>query len=204
MDWTTLPLKKYNEIKDVYLDPEYTDEDRLLAQVQIVFEIDPYKLPVTQLKDYISKLSFFEKKVPTMKVKETYNLGGNIYKLKKNLKDFTVAQWLDWQNYLKNGSGPENFANLLSVFFFPNNNDEYGEYDIEQVKSDISNYLSIADALSISSFFLNYRKALSILFLLYTKRITLKTPLTRKQRKEVRKEIRKALKTTLIGDSHHS
>ena len=201
MNWTQLSLNKYNQIKDVFLDAEYTDEDRLLAQVQIIFGKDPIKLSMKELHKYIGELKFFSEKVPKMKLKDSYNLGGNVYVLKKNLKDFTVAQWIDFQNFIKEGTDTDNYANIISIFFFPKGEEEYAEgYDVEQVRSDINNYLSVADALSISSFFLNYRKVLLILSLLYTRKMTLKNPLTRKQRKAVKKEMRLLLKTTLAGD----
>lgn len=205
MNWTNLSLNKYNQIKDVFLDAEYTDEDRLLAQVQIIFGKDPLKLSMKELHKYIGELKFFSEKVPKMKLKDTYNLGGNVYILKKNLKDFTVAQWIDFQNFIKEGTDTDNYANILSIFFFPKGEEEYAEgYDVEQVRSDIDNYLSVADALSISSFFLNFRKVLLVRSLLYTRKMTLKNPLTRKQRKAVKKEMRLLLKTTLAGDSPHS
>ena len=201
MNWTELSLKKYNEIKDLYLDTELSDEDRLILQINILFGVDALKLKTSELHKYVNDMKFLGEKVPKMKIKKEYQLGNNTYILKKELKDFTVAQWIDWQNFLKDGSDTDNYANLLSIFFFPKGETEYGEnYDIEQVRSDINNHLSIADAMSISSFFLTYRKTLSILFLLYTRRETLKAPLTKEQRKKVKKEMRKLIIATFRGD----
>ena len=202
MNWTELSLKKYNEIKDLYLDPDLSDEDRLLYQIRILFDVDPLKLKTNELRNYIDKMKFLGEKVPKVKLKSTYNLGENVYVLKKDLRNLTVAQWLDWQNFLKDGSDTDNFPNLLSVFFFPKGEDEYGDgYDIEQVRRDINNHLSIAEAMSISSFFLLWRKALSILFLLSTRKQTLKAPLTKEQKKKVKKEFRKLIIATLFpGD----
>ena len=199
MKWTDISLNKYNEVKDVFLIPEYSDEDRLILEIKILFGVDALKLKKSELHKYIKELSFLGEKVPKMKVKNEYNLGGNIYTLKKDLKDITVAQWLDFQNFLKEGGDTENYAKLLSVFFFPKGEDEYAEgYDIEQVREDIGRFLNIADATSISSFFLRYRRALSIRFLLFTRRETLKAPLTRKQRRKVKKEFRKLIWATLF------
>lgn len=203
MNWTELSLKKYNEIKDLYLDTELSDEDRLLYQIRILFDVDPLKLKTNELRNYIDEMKFLGEKVPKVKLKSTYKLGENTYVLKKDLRNLTVAQWLDFQNFLKDGGGDtDNYANLLSVFFFPKDVDEYGDgYDIEQVRSDINNYLSIAEASSISSFFLLWRKMSLLLFLLYTKRQTLKAPLTKEEKKRVRKEFRKLITTTLFpGD----
>lgn len=200
MNWTELSLKKYNEIKDLYLDTDLSDEDRLLYQIRILFDVDPLKLKTNELRNYIDKMKFLGEKVPKVKLKSTYKLGENVYVLKKDLRNLTVAQWLDWQNFLKDGGGDtDNYANLLSVFFFPKGEDEYGDgYDIEQVRQDINNHLSIAEAMSISSFFLLWRKISLRLFLLYTKKQILKTPLTKEQKKKVKKEMRKLITATLF------
>lgn len=202
MNWTELSLKKYNEIKDLYLDTELSDEDRLILQINIIFGVDALKLKTSELHKYVNEMKFLATKPPKMKLKKEYKLGSNVYTLKKELKDVTVAQWLDFQNFLKDGGGDtDNYANLLSVFFFPKDVDEYGEnYDIEQVRSDINNYLSIAEAMSISSFFLLYRKISLLLFLLYTRRETLKTPLTKVEKKKVKREFRKLIIATFRGD----
>lgn len=202
MNWTELSLKKYNEIKDLYLDPDLSDEDRLILQIRILFDVDPLKLKTTELHKYVNEMKFLGEKVPKVKLKSTYKLGENTYTLKKDLRDFTVAQWIDWQNFLKDGGGDtDNYANLLSIFFFPKDVDEYGDgYDIEQVRFDINNHLSIAEAISISSFFLLYRKMSLRLFLLYTRKQTLKAPLTKEQKKKVKKEMRKLIIATFRGD----
>ena len=201
MNWTELSLKKYNDIKDLYLDTELSDEDRLIYQIRILFDVDPLKLKTTELRNYIDKMKFLGEKVPKVKLKSTYKLGDNVYALKKDLRNLTVAQWIDWQNFLKEGSDTDNYANLLSVFFFPKDVDEYGDgYDIEQVRQDINNYLSIAEAMSIASFFLTYRKTLLLLSLLYTRKETLKAPLTKEQRKKVKKEFKKLIIATFRGD----
>ena len=137
-----------------------------------------------------------------MKLKDKYRLGENWYILRINLKDFTVAQWIDFQNFLKNGSDTDNFANLLSVFFLPEGQTEYGEnYNIEQVRQDINNYLLIADATSIASFFLRYQKGLLIASLLYTRKKVLKTSITKEQKRKVKRQFRKLIwKTLLAGD----
>ena len=202
MNWTELSLKKYNEIKDLYLDTDLSDEDRLILQINILFGVDALKLKTSELHKYINEMKFLGEKVPKMKIKNEYKLGDNVYTLKKELKDVTVAQWIDFQNFLKDGGGDsDNYANLLSIFFFPKGEKEYGDgYDIEQVRFDINNHLSIAEAMSISSFFLLYRKISLRLFLLYTKKQILKTPLTKEQKKKVKKEMRKLIIATFRGD----
>ena len=202
MNWTDISINQYNSIKDLYLDVNLSDEDRLILQINIIFGVDALKLKTSELHKYVNEMKFLGEKVPKMKIKKEYKLGDNVYTLKKELKDVTVAQWIDWQNFLKDGGGDtDNYANLLSVFFFPKGEDEYGDgYDIEQVRSDINNHLSIAEAMSISSFFLLYRKMSLLRFILYTKKQILKTPLTKEKKKEVKKEFRKLIIATFRGD----
>ena len=202
MNWTDISIKQYNEIKDLYLDVDLSDEDRLILQINIIFGVDALKLKTNELHKYINDMKFLGEKVPKVKLKSTYQLGENTYTLRKDLRNLTVAQWLDFQNFLKDGgTDTDNYANLLSVFFFPKDVDEYGDgYDIEQVRQDINNHLSIAEAMSISSFFLTYQKALSIRFLLYTRKETLKAPLTKEQKRRVKKEMRKLIIATFRGD----
>ena len=202
MNWTDISIKQYNEIKDLYLDENLSDEDRLILQINILYNVDALKLKTNELHKYVNEMKFLGSKIPKMKLKKEYQLGNNTYTLKKDLRDLRVAQWIDFQNFLKDGGGDtDNYANLLSVFFFPKDVDEYGEnYDIEEVRQDINNHLSIAEAMSISSFFLTYRKKLLLLFLLYTRRETLKAPLTKEEKKKVKKEFRKLIIATFPGD----
>ena len=201
IDWTTLSINKFNEIKQLVLDPEYTEEDRLIYEIQILFDVDPFKLSMSQLKYFAKQMGFLSQQIPKMKIKNEYKLGYNKYRLDNRLQSFTVAQWIDWRHLINDGgTDTDNYANLLSVFMIPIDKKEYNEgYDIEEVRKDIGEYMSIADAMAISAFFLNYQKALLIRSLLYSRRMTLMTKLTREQRKKVRKEYRRALMAVITG-----
>lgn len=199
MNWTDVSLKQYNDIKEIYLNPEITDEDRIILLINICFGIDTLKLKTSELNKYINDLKFLNTTPPKMKLRDRYRLGQNTYVLKKDLKDFKVCQWIDFQNFLKNGSDTDNYANLLSVFFIPENQTEYAEgYNIEEVRQDINNNLSIADATSIASFFLTYQRALLIRSLLYTRKKVLKTPLEKTEKKKIKREFRKLIWETIF------
>ena len=198
MNWTDVSLKQYNNIKDIFLNPDFSEEDRIILLINICFGIDALKLKTSELNKYIEQMKFLNTTPPKMKIRDKYKLGENWYILRRNLKDFTVAQWIDFQNFLKNGSDTDNFANLLSVFFIPEGETEYGEYDVEQVRQDINNHLSIADANSIASFFLTYQKILSIVFLKSIKRKILKTSMNKEQKKELKRQFRKLIWKTIF------
>ena len=199
MNWTDVSLRQYNDIKQIFLEVGYTEEDRIILLINILFGVDALKLKTSELNSYVSQLNFLNTTPPKMKIRSTYKLGQNTYILKKDLKDFKVCQWIDFQNFLKNGSDTDNYSNLLSVFFLPEGETEYAEnYNIEEVRQDINNNLSIADANSIAAFFLTYQRALLIRSLLYTRKKVLKTPMNREQKKKVKKEFRKLIWKTLL------
>ena len=62
MNWTELSLKKYNEIKDLYLDAELSDEDRLILQINILFGVDALKLKTNELHKYVNEMKFLATK----------------------------------------------------------------------------------------------------------------------------------------------
>ena len=199
MNWNDISIRQYNDIKEIALNPDFSEEDRLILLINILFGIDALKLKTSELNKYINDLKFLNTTPPKMKLKEKYKLGENWYILKRNLKDFTVAQWIDFQNFLKNGSDTDNYANLLSVFFIPEGETEYGEnYNIEQVRQDINNHLSIADASSLAAFFLTYHKASFLLFLLSTKRKIMKTSMDKTEKKKIKREMRKLIWKTIF------
>ena len=199
MNWTELPLKKYVEITNIYTDTELSDEDRLLYVIQVIFDVNPLKLTMPELQKYIKEIEFLKQPIPKVRIKNTYTLGNTKYILQKDLKDISVAQWVDFQSYMKDGSGVENWHHILSVLFFPEGCEEYGEgFDLIKVKEDISNYLSVADAMAISTFVLTLEKELSLRFLLSTRRRMLKGMKDRTMRRRIRRTIRRAI-TDLIG-----
>ena len=198
MNWTDVSLRQYNNIKEIFLNPDFSEEDRIILLINILFGVDALKLKTSELNKYIEQMKFLNTTPPKMKLKEKYKLGNTCYILKRNLKDFTVAQWIDFQNFLKNGSDTDNYANLLSVFFLPEGETEYGEYDVDQVRQDINNNLSIADASSLAAFFLTYHKISLIASLLSTKRKIMKTPLEKKEKKKIKKEMRKLIWKTIF------
>lgn len=201
MTWNDITLDKFNDIKEFLLDPKYTEEDKLLYEISILFNIpDPSKLKIPEINYYIQQLKFLDEKIPTMKLKDHYDLGGTRYVLMKELKDITVAQWLDWQNLLKNGGDSDNYKNLLSVFLIPEGKPEYGEeYDIGKVREDIGKFMSIPDCVSLAAFFLDSQRAFVVNSLLYTIRQTKRLPIPKVKKREMKKALWKSIKEVILG-----
>lgn len=196
MDWTDITIDKFNQIKDFILDPENTEEDRVLYEIQILTGKDPLKMPLPELRENIKNLEFLGKRIPNMKVQKKYRLGETTYTLSKKIQNLTVAQWLDFQHYIKEGgSTTENYPNILSVFLIPEGIKEYNEgYDIDDVKEDIATKMSVADGMAVANFFSLWQRAFMTSFLSFTRRKTMEAPLPWKKRRMVRREFKKAMR----------
>lgn len=200
MTWNDITINKFNQLTDIFTDPDFDENDRLLYEMQILFDVDPFKLSISEMSYFANQMKFLGGKIPNMKVKDTYKLGRRVYKLKKRLEEYNVAMWIDYTNFIKEGSGSDNYPKLLSVFLWPENASEYNEgYNIEEVREDIDKYLSIPDAVAIAAFFLNRLKALSITFQSYIAKTALKTDIPKEKKREIRKMLRKALWKTLTA-----
>lgn len=199
MTWNDITISKFNQLTEIFTDPDFDETDRALYEMQILFDVDPFKLSLSQMTYFSKEMKFLGDKIPTMKVRDTYKLGGRTYKLKKRLEDYNVAMWIDYTNLVKQGgSGSDNYPNLLSVFLQPSNAKEYNEgYNIEDVRNDIDKYMSIPDAVAIAAFFLTRLKALSITFQSSIKRMALTNNLPRAEKRKIRKEWRKGVWKTL-------
>jgi hypothetical protein len=205
LDWTNISLQEYIELQDLLLDNEeqLEQEDLIMQEIQILYGRNPYTMQMPEFKKCIDGLKFMQKEMPKMKVKEHYNLGGNIYYLHKKLEQFKVGQYIDYEHIMKEGKGVEIYADFIALFLTPNEDDSYGDgYDVAQVIADIKKYMSIADANSITAFFLKSCKLYTILSLLYSNRKARKTIKNRKTRKTLKKKTMELVNLVLNGESY--
>lgn len=89
-----------------------------------------------------------------------------------NLNDFNVGQYFDYI-----GAKSDDYISILSTIMIPKGK-SYGEYDIDKVKGDIGNKISVQQAVDLVHFFQvaseTYTKNLQIYSMKYL-RLKLKT-----------------------------
>lgn len=131
MKWSDISLKKFYEIQDILsVEDDYT----ILNLIDCVYGVDCQSMPINKLKDF--DILFIKEPIPEVKLKNKYTLNGTVYNSNYNLTKVTVAQFIDYQNYIKNK--PVKYEDILSIFFIPENCDTYNtNYDIAKVKSDL-------------------------------------------------------------------
>lgn len=202
LDWTNITIQQYIELQDLVLEneDELEQEDIMLQEIQILYKVDPLTLDFQTFKKYVESLKFMSKPIPKMKVKNRYNLGGNIYYLHKRLEEFKVGQYIDYQQIMKNNKGIGSYPEFIALFLTTEEDGAYGDgYDVAQVVDDIRNHMSIADADSIAAFFLRSSKLYISLSLLYSHLRTRKAIKDRKTRKMLKKKTMNLIKIVLNG-----
>ena len=202
--WTNISLGEYLDIQELVTNniDKMSDEDIVMNEIQIIYNRNPYSMPMTEFKKCIEGIGFLSTPMPKMKVKDEYWLNGNKYYLHKKLNDFRVAQYIDYDQIMKHNKGMEAYAQFISLFLTPSSDGVYGEgYDVGAVAEDVRKYMSIADADSIANFFLRQSRAFIVTFLWSTHRSTMKLMKDRKSRRAMRKKTKQLIKMIIRGDS---
>ena len=176
-DWDNITIEKYYNIKDI-LDDE-TDDDitknvKLVAVITGKDENDVWNMDMAEAGEYISRLTFLNKfelpKNPNMKIKlPNYDLV-----VIKDLTKINVAQYVDFQNFVKMPMR-EGMEKILSIFLIPEGCKYNDGYDIIDVQKEIRENLSFRVAEGLLSFFIEKYGKLLIHSLIYCRRQVKKT-----------------------------
>ena len=204
-DWENITIEKYYNIKDI-LDDE-TDDDitknvKLVAVITGKDEDEVWSMDMAEAGEYISRLQFLNKfelpKNPNMKIKlPNYDLV-----VIKDLSKINVAQYVDFQNFVKLPL-KEGMEKILSIFLIPEGCKYNDGYDIIDVQKEIRKNLSFRVAEGLLSFFMEKYGTLLIHSLVYCRRQVKKTKDQEMMEKfkKTEKEIQKKLDSLirLIG-----
>lgn len=184
MNWNDITLKQFYEIKNILsVEDDYT----LYNLIDYLYNVDCQSLPISELKKF--DISFIKEEIPDVKVKKEYTLNGNVYKSNIDITKVTIAQFIDYQNYVKQ---PElRLEDLLSVFFMPKGCKDYNkDYDIIKVKEDLLE-LPITVANSIGFFFGRQFKIFFLLFRYSLLKQVKKLKMEKEKKKELISNIKK-------------
>lgn len=204
--WTNISVGEYLDIQELVTanTGKMEDEDIVMNEIQIIFGHNPYTMSFTEFKKCVGALSFLSTSIPKMKVKDEYWLNGNKYYLHKKLNDFRVAQFMDYEQIMRQNKGVDAYPQFISLFLTPSSDAVYGDgYDVAAVADDVRKHMNIADAVSIANFFLRQSKAYIVTFLWSTQRSTRKMMKDRKSRRELRKKTMKLIRMVMRGGLYH-
>ena len=204
-DWENITIEKYYKIKDI-LDDE-TDDDitknvKLVAVMLNKDEQEVWDMDMAEAGEYISRLQFLNKfelpKNPNMKIKlPSYDLV-----VIKDLTKINVAQYVDFQNFVKMPMR-ESMEKILSIFLIPEGCSYNTGYDILDLQKEIRENLSFRVGEGLLSFFIEKYGRSLIHSLVYCRRQVKKTknPEMMENLEKTEKEIQQKLDSLihLIG-----
>lgn len=101
--WDKLTLSQFYDIQDaVYdIDDPIEQQIRLLSIVNDIPEEELLSYPLSQLRELNHTLAFLNRSPSPAPLQYDYTINGTTYCFTPNLADLTVAQYVDYQNYLK-------------------------------------------------------------------------------------------------------
>lgn len=188
-----LPINKYLELQRVLSNrsaDDNTDDTDLNVQMLSIFtdipEEEIYNSSLFDIGLVMSDLrNCLEQPMPEPnKMPKTLKLNGITYKVTDDVAGFTVAQYIDFQQFITNDSM---IAELLATFILPKGakyND--GSYDIDKQIADFKEHLTIQTAVSLRFFFLKS--------LLTSTTATLQSLQEQMMRKQMKAQIRQIMK----------
>ena len=133
-----------------------SDTDDIEKQVQMVSVLtgksvkEVEDLPISVYHDLAKKTVFLMREPEIEQIKSnTVKINERVYVITNDVTKITTAQYIDFQEYMKQG---KNLANVLSTLLVPKG-EKYGDADFLEVKKDIER-LPICTALGLYTFFL--------------------------------------------------
>ena len=156
--WSDITLQQYYQIKELLTNE---DEYTVLNILDVLYGIDSASLPLSALSKYNNALDFLKDEIPVVDIKKKYNINGHTYESNCELTKVSTAQFIDYQNYLKEKQ--PRYEKLISVLFIPENHQYNDGYSIKEVQDDIL-HMSMVDVQSIAFFI---KKQLSLLLSLF-------------------------------------
>ena len=133
-----------------------SDTDDIEKQIQMVSVLtgksvkEVEDLPISVYHDLAKKTVFLMREPEIEQIKSnTVKINERVYVITNDVTKITTAQYIDFQEYMKQG---KNLANVLSTLLVPKG-EKYGDADFLEVKKYIER-LPICTALGLYAFFL--------------------------------------------------
>lgn len=146
-----LPIGKWQEILNI----DINDDNREVKLIQILSnksEDDILDLKLNEFKELYNQTSFLLEEPKKKLINDTYTLGNTEYEVVTNVDNLIVSQFIDYQTFIKDAD--KYLIELIGVFLIPKGYTYGKDYDIRDTHDNIREYLSVEDAVSLSSFFL--------------------------------------------------
>lgn len=197
--WNNITIKQYNLINDLRgeLKEKMDEIDNININIKLysiisgkdIEEIE--RMDINEFGEIVeNEMAFMLEPIPTVAVKNKYEINGKQYVLNTNVRQLSVSQYIDYNNIMQNEE--KDMVKLLSIYLIPDGK-EYGDYDFGEVYKDIES-MSVVDGNAICFFFRLQYALLMRSSIIYSKKM-LKKMMKREKNEEKKKKMKETLTT---------
>lgn len=150
--WKDVTLAEFSQIRAILNDEGRDSEEKMIGLAAVLQGVDEdtiLEMPLDKVAPIFEMVQGLDKKPEPAKVRKTYLLNG--WTLKVSDKTMTLAQWIDFQNYARDGF-EDHLGDILSVVLIPEGKKYNEDYDMALLKRDLQLF-SVGDALAVCFFF---------------------------------------------------
>lgn len=206
--WEDVSIKLYREISEIcQRDCEPLDKNiALISLLSGTPEDDIWSLRMEDVEPLFQEIQWlwdfkFNKKWHGKKIK----INGKTYSVSVDLQDFTISQYIDFQNlWPKLKEDDLVYAQILATFIVPEGKKYLKDYDLQETIQEIDSYLPITQANSVLHFFLiSLARSIRATEICYTQ--LMKILIRRAKTKEEKEKIKMLREETLkmINQAQH-
>ena len=153
--YNNLPMGKYQRV----IEALKRNEDAIDAHAEmlaILYDLTPQdvmNLPLDKYQELSESCSFLLQDLPPIKgrICKEYKFGDMVLVPTTDVKQFTAAQYIDYQQMIKED---DRLVELMSCLLVPKGHKYAQGYDIADVHKVIAEYMCVSDVMEMSAFFL--------------------------------------------------
>lgn len=157
--YNNLPMGKYQRV----IDALKKNEDAIDAHAEMIAILndmnvkDVMNLPLQEYQELSLHCAFLLHPLPPAKGKicKEYRFGDMVLVPTTDIKKFTAAQYIDYQQMLNEEN---RLVELMSCLLIPKGKKYAQDYDIADVHKAIADYMCVSDVMELSAFFLRKLK----------------------------------------------
>lgn len=198
--WEEVPIKLYRDISEIcQRDCEPLDKNiALISLLSDTPEDDVWSMDMKDAEYYFSQIQWlwnfkFNKSWHGKKIK----INGKTYTVSVDLQDFTVSQYIDFQELWPRLKEDDTvYSQILATFIVPEGKKYNKDYNLQETIQEIDNFLPITQANSVLYFFLiSLARSIRATEICYTQ--LMKILIRRAKTKEEKEKIKMLEKETL-------
>lgn len=197
--WRDVTINEYFDFRDK-LESASSDYEKEIIKIAFVNgfkEDDVWNMTISDVKRYQQNTLWLNDFEISKDVKfKNIKIEGEVYNINPDMQSFSVAQYIDFQNFFPKRTQKTNYiGNILACFIVPKGK-KYGEgYDVAQLVNKINDNVDILTSNEIIFFFLKrYLYSIKVMLIFFKYQMKILKLIGKKRNKEKIKAIEEKVK----------